>query len=652
MRTVQLQKDNNKADARSVVAIMALEAAQGDELIVDAQGDDADAACTALVELIATNLDGDAPAPVAVASAAPQRPSTTADDSQLHGTPASPGIAIGAAFQLKRGATAIADDSEDIAEERRALAAAIERAREELTAARSHVASEVDEQHAAIFAAHAELLDDPELVNDATTRIDAGHSAAFAWHAAFTAQADRLAALRNATLAARATDLRDVGQRVEQFLSGGNAAANESIPSDAIVIAEDLQPSDVLAVRAAHALGLCTTTGSATSHVAILARGLGIPAIVGIDRRALDVQSGVTVILDADAGRLNPSPSTSDQREAEQRRHEHDTHRARDLSHATTPALTVDGHRIEVAANVGDDGDAARLVDSGADGVGLLRSEFLFMDRPAAPTEDEQLQRYQSVTRALGSERLLVIRTLDIGGDKPTSYLSLDAEANPFLGERGIRVSLRHPELFRTQVRAVLRASAGGRVAMMFPMIATLAEWRAARAIVDEERAKLNLAPIPLGIMVETPAAALIADQFAREVDFLSIGTNDLTQYTLAMDRTNPRLSAQVDALHPSVLRLIERTAKAGNAHGKWVGVCGALAGDVDAVPLLLGLGITELSVDLPLLPAVKARVRGLSLDECQATARQALEAENGGEVRAIVTQRHPRKTAALAEAS
>jgi phosphoenolpyruvate-protein kinase (PTS system EI component) len=264
------------------------------------------------------------------------------------------------------------------------------------------------------------------------------------------------------------------------------------------------------------------------------------------------------------------------------------------------------------------------------------------MERHEAPDEEEQTRTYEAIARALGPNRILVIRTLDVGGDKPLSYLPIGAEANPFLGERGVRFTLNRPELFRGQIRAILRASRAGKVAMMFPMVATLPEWRAARALVEQERERLGAPPIQVGIMVETSAAALITERFAREgADFFSIGTNDLTQYTLAMDRSNPRLAAQVDTLHPAVLQLIQRTVAGAHAHGRWVGVCGALAGDLVAVPVLVGLGVDELSVDLPIVPAVKARVRGLSYAECRTTAQEALEMGEGAEVRALVARRH-----------
>jgi phosphocarrier protein FPr len=299
---------------------------------------------------------------------------------------------------------------------------------------------------------------------------------------------------------------------------------------------------------------------------------------------------------------------------------------------------------VEIAANVGAVDEARRVPEVGGEGVGLLRTEFLFLERRTAPTEDEQATVYEAIARTLGPRRIVVIRTLDVGGDKPLAYLPMAAEANPFLGERGIRLLLNRPEIFAAQVRAILRASPAGKVAIMFPMVSTIAEWRAARDVVERERVAIGVPPLEVGIMIETPSAALLADRFAREADFFSVGTNDLTQYTLAMDRTNPSLAPQVDALHPSVLRLVERAVAGAHAHRRWVGVCGGLAGDPQAVPVLVGLGVDELSVSVPIVPAVKAQVRTLSLDECRTTAQLALDAADGAEVRALVARRHPER--------
>jgi phosphocarrier protein FPr len=502
------------------------------------------------------------------------------------------------------------------------------------------MASEADNERAAIFGAHQELLEDPDLLDEAAKQIRNGASAAFAWRSAYNGQAERLLGLRNKLLAGRAADMRDVGRRVLHLLTGDDDSS-PLIPADSIIIAEDLAPSEAASLNPAHVRGFCTTMGSATSHVSILARGLGIPAVAGINPAALDIPSGTRVVLDGDTGSLKLEPTLDEENEVRQRQSAAAARKAAVNAVASQPATTRDGHRIEVVANIGDEGEAGKVVEAGGEGVGLLRSEFLFMDRRTAPDEDEQTRVYTAVARALGPDRILVIRTLDVGGDKPLSYMPIAAEANPFLGERGIRLMYDHPEILRTQIRAILRAASHGKIAIMFPMIATLDEWRDARRMVEEERSNLGAPQVQIGIMVETASAALLSERFAREADFFSIGTNDLTQYTLAMDRTNPRLAKQLDALHPAVLKLIALTVEGASAHGKWVGLCGALAGDPEAVPVLIGLGVHELSVSVPAVASTKARVRSLTLAVCRQTALDALDAADGAEVRGIVAERH-----------
>jgi multiphosphoryl transfer protein len=352
----------------------------------------------------------------------------------------------------------------------------------------------------------------------------------------------------------------------------------------------------------------------------------------------LDLPNGTPVILDGAAGTLRLNPSTADIARIHDQQQRHAQQRRADQARAHEPAVTADGHRIEAAANIGGLADAEQAIALGAEAVGLLRSEFLFLHRSTAPTELEQESVYADIARVLGPERRLVVRTLDVGGDKPLAYLPIPREDNPFLGERGIRVLLDHPELLRTQLRAILRASTHGLVSIMFPMIATLGEWRAARRILEEERVRLDVPRVDVGIMVEVAAAAILADQFAKEVDFFSIGTNDLTQYTLAMDRGHPRLAPKVDGLAPAVLRLIAQTVRAGKAHGRWTGVCGGIAADPQAVPVLIGLGVDELSVSVPVIPAIKAQIRRLRLAECRTLAEKALACSEAAEVRALVT--------------
>jgi phosphocarrier protein FPr len=537
------------------------------------RGEDAGAAVAAIVEAL-TSVKATAPA--AVRAAAPS-PAISADGS-LKGVPASPGVAIGRVFQLRHDDAVLEERAADPSHERRALDAAIAAAHLQLEALQARRATEADADRSAIFAAHQELLEDPEVLDGAAELIQGGASAAYAWRRAYMQQADRVLALRNELLAGRAADLRDVGRRVLHLLVGREEMSPD-VPPDSIIVAEDLAPSDAASLDRARVRGFCTTMGSATSHVAILARGLGIPAVAGIDPRVLDLASGTRVVLDGDAGTLRPGPSAAEEAEIVRRQESSARRRAAELAVAAEPAVTRDGHRVEIAANVGAVDEARRVPEVGGEGVGLLRTEFLFLERHTAPTEDEQATVYEAIARALGPERIVVIRTLDVGGDKPLPYLPMAAEANPFLGERGIRLLLSRPEIFAVQVRAILRASRAGKVAIMFPMVSTIAEWRAAREVVERERLALGVAPLEVGIMIETPSAALLADRFAREADFFSIGTNDLTQYTLAMDRTNPGLAPQVDALHPSVLRLIERAVAGARAHGRWVGVCGGARG-------------------------------------------------------------------------
>lgn len=644
---VRLRRGEVEVNARSVVAIMGLEVNQGDTVQLAASGPDAAEAVAALTRLLKEGLGEAKEKSVAVpsmqpfvrAAAAPGPEPVTprVDDANvLVGVAGSPGLAVGNVFQVRHEHVRVIEEANDPRQERRALDAALEQAKGELDALQARLQAEADPSKAGIFAAHRELLDDPDLLEIADDAISSGKSAAFAWQTAFTRHAERLSRLKNELLAARANDLRDVGRRVLRKLTGVEVAEPE-YPANTILIAEDLTPSDTANLNRARVLGFCTSSGGASSHVAILARSLDIPMVAGIDPRAFDVPNGTPVILDGARGELRLNPSTMDVARIHQQQEQHQLRRKAEQERAHEPATTRDGHRLEVAANIGSAADAEQAVTLGGEGVGLLRSEFLFLHRATAPTEAEQAAIYSDIGRVLGPDRRLVIRTLDVGGDKPLPYLPIAEEQNPFLGERGIRVLLDRPDLLRTQVRAILRASVAAKVCLMFPMIATLTEWRAARAIVEEEHSQLGIPPVPLGIMIEVPAAAILADRFAPEVDFFSIGTNDLTQYTLAMDRGHPRLAPHVDGLAPAVLRLIAQTVEAGHACGKWIGVCGGIASDPQAVPILVGLGVDELSVSVPTIPTIKGRIRELKMSDCQRLARTALGCATAAEVRTLV---------------
>jgi phosphocarrier protein FPr len=622
---------------------MSLDVRQGAKVQIVACGADAAAAVEKLSKVLAEGCGDEgctpAPAPATItmspAAAPPPRREST-DPNLLLGVAASAGLAVGEVFQVRRTDIPVTEVGVGIDKERQHLAAAIAAAQGQLAALRGKLHAKREPAKAAIFAAHEELLSDPDLMEIAESGIAKGKSAAFAWKKAITTHADRLASMRNQLLAQRANDLRDVGLRVLSILTGTEMTQPE-YPSNAILIAEDLTPSDTAALDRSRVLGFCTTRGGATSHVAILARSIGIPALAGIEPVALEIANGTSVILDGNKGtlRLHATPDEvtrirKAQERAEQRRKDN-------LAHAREPAVTLDGARIEVVANIGGLKDATQLAGFGGEGVGLLRSEFLFMERSDAPSEEEQFKTYKSIAEAVGAQNPLIIRTLDVGGDKPLAYLPIPKEDNPFLGERGVRVSLDRPEILRTQLRAILRAAPSGKVKVMFPMIATLDELRDVKAILAEEAASVGLPGIPTGIMVEVPAAAVMAAQFAREADFFSVGTNDLTQYTLAMDRGHPKLAPQVDGLNPAVLRLIAHTVKGAQPAGKPVGVCGGIASDPVAVPILIGIGVNELSVSLPSIPAVKAQIRTLRLDDCRQLAERALAAESAAEVRALI---------------
>jgi phosphocarrier protein FPr len=640
---VLIQRGDDQANAKSLVSIMGLAIEQGDKVVLIAEGPDAEEVIARLVPELASGLgdEGSTPAPAPAtteisADAAPAPRPRSDDPNLLLGVAASPGLAVGKVWRLRREEIAVQEVGETANQERRRLEDALDIARNQLEALQAELRGQADPAKAAIFAAHQELLGDPGLLDIAESAIAKGKSAAFAWRAAFTTHAEGLARLRNELLAGRANDLRDVGRRVLAIITG-TPLEEPQAPPDTILIAEDLTPSDTARLDRGRVLGFATVGGGSTSHVAIIARSLDIPAVAGIEPRAMDLPDGTPVILDGSKGslRLNPDPleiariKTLKERQA--------TRRANDLAAALDPAVTSDGHRIEVVANIGGLEDAARSVTLGGEGVGLLRSEFLYMERTSAPTEEDQYAIYSAIAKALDG-RPLIIRTLDVGGDKPLAYLPMPREENPMLGIRGVRIGLDRPEILRTQVRAILRAGQGNRLRMMFPMIATLDEIRSVKGLVEEERARLGVADaVELGIMVEVPAAAVLARQFAREVDFFSIGTNDLTQYTLAMDRGHPKLAAKADAMNPAVLQLIAQTVEGAAAEGKWVGVCGGLASDPQAVPILVGLGVAELSVSVPSIPAVKAQVRARSLPQCQDLAEQALAQDSAAAVRALV---------------
>lgn len=487
-----------------------------------------------------------------------------------------------------------------------------------------------------IFQAHLEMLDDPDLINGVYQKINLNLSAPAAWHEHIEAAAKEQAALPERLLAERATDLRDIGDRVLAQLCGEVIIEEPKEPY--ILIMYDVGPSDVARLNKDRVAGILTAVGGASAHSAIVARALGIPAIVGAGDQVLEIEQKSSLLINGDTGTFVLNPNTQQIEQAKQERELQQKIREEAERHSQEPAITLDQHQVEVAANLGKVQATAHAVECGAEAIGLLRTELVFMAHSSAPSEATQEADYRVVLDALAG-RPLVVRTLDVGGDKPLPYLPIAEEENPFLGLRGIRLTLRQPELLRQQLIALLKAADDRPLRIMFPMIGRVEEWRAAKAILDEVKAVHPCANLQVGIMIEVPSAALLAPILAQEVDFFSIGTNDLTQYTLAIDRGHPILSAEADGLHPSILQLVDHTVKAAHKHGKWVGICGELAADPKAVPILMGLGVDELSMSPNSIPLVKAQIRTLNYSQVQALAKRALECESATAVRQLSEQ-------------
>ena len=568
---------------------------------------------------------------------------------KLQGIAASRGTAIGPAFHFRRVELVCERHTvEDPKAECARLEDALEIAREQLALVCAKAEAESGPERAAIFQAHAMMLDDPELVDTALAAIEAeGINAESALLDAAEMNAQMLEVLDDEYISARAADVRDVTDRVLRVLLDVAESPCAGLTEPHIVLARDLAPSDTVMLDKSLVLGFCTAEGGPTAHTAILARGLGLPAVVGAGAEVLEIPDGATLVLDSGAGTLRVDPDDDTLALFRGRRATAAGVLAQAREHAGEPAITRDGHRIEVVANIGSVEGAQVALEAGADGVGLLRTEFLYLERTQMPGEEEQYEAYRAILDVFGG-RPVVLRTLDIGGDKEPPYLELPCETNPFLGLRAIRLSLARPDLFRPQLRAALRAAACRNLKSMFPMVATRAEVRAARAVLDACRAELQAEGLPaaenmeVGIMIETPAAAVMADRLAAEVDFFSIGTNDLSQYTLAADRTNADVASLVSGFQPAVLRLVREVIVAAHALGKWVGLCGELAGEPLAIPILLGLGLDEFSMSPSSIPAAKQIIRALTLAEAREVARLALEMDSPEAVQNLVRERAP----------
>ncbi|PRG51156.1 phosphoenolpyruvate--protein phosphotransferase [Burkholderia gladioli] len=643
---LRVRHGDSVADPKNLVSLLQLGATANAALVLSAQGVDAAEALAALKRTIeALSAEEHARADAAKLRRQQAQPAlwTPRDPATvIEGVGAGPGFVAGPVRLMRSRTLQIEDRADDPLDAATRLEAALASTARELEALARETGARLGEAEGAIFAAQRELLDDAALLDETARLVVDGHGLAWSWHRATEQQAAKLAALPDPLLAARAADLRDVARRVLGHLGDADVEGSADVSGDgvgqgapAILIAEDLTPSDTAQLDPAVTLGFCTVAGGPTSHTAILARTMGVPAAVACGAALLALRDGEHVVLDGNAGRLYAGVSAADrERAAEaQRRFVEAQHRA--AANRALPAATLDGHVLEIGANITRPAQVRAAIENGADGVGLMRTEFLFLERHDAPDEEEQYACYRQMVEASGG-RHLIIRTLDIGGDKQVPYLNLPHESNPFLGVRGLRLCLRRPELFVPQLRALYRAAMHGPLWIMFPMVSTLDEARQAIALAETVRAELDAPKVPLGIMVETPSAAALADHFAELVDFFSIGTNDLTQYVLAIDREHPELARMAESLHPAVLRMIAQTVDGARRHRKWVGVCGGLAGEPLGAAILAGLGVDELSMSVRDIPAVKTRLRASRLDALRALARRALDAADVDAVRAL----------------
>ncbi|CAN7514021.1 phosphoenolpyruvate--protein phosphotransferase [Trinickia sp. LjRoot230] len=638
---VELRHGARHASVDSVVGLMGLGAGEGATVEVRGVGADAARAVDAVVRELLREVHGELEeTPARVASPAPRQPVRAAgvplDPNTLAGVCAAPGIAVGT---LVRWDDAQIEPPElpsgTPAAESRLLDRALAAVDAQLNTTVRDASRRGAVGEAGIFAVHRVLLEDPTLIDTARDLISLGKSAGFAWREAIRAQIGVLANVEDLLLAERAADLRDIEKRVLHEL-GYRRQNARALPAEAVLAATEFTPSDLSSLDRTRVVALVMAGGGATSHAAIIARQLGIPALVAVGDALHAIPEETQVVVDASAGRIEFAPTALDVERARHERQRLAGVREANRRVSQEAATTTDGRAIEVAANIATLDDARTAVDNGADAVGLLRTELLFIHREKAPNAQEHRASYQSIVDALEG-RTAIIRTLDVGADKEVPYLTLPPEVNPALGLRGVRLAQLRPDLLDDQLRGLIDVTPHGTVRILLPMVTDANELMLLRQHIDElARAAGRTAPIEVGVMIEVPSAALLADQLARHADFLSIGTNDLTQYTLAMDRCQPDLAALADGLHPAVLRLIEATTRGAAKHGKWVGVCGALAGDPVATPLLVGLGVTELSVDPGTVPDIKARVRRLDYQLCRQRALDALELESAQAVRAV----------------
>ncbi len=632
--------EGKRANTKKMFELLSLALGQGAEVTIISESEDA---VKTVVEAIESGL-GDELTPPEEKTDDNEKASDvlwepTGEVTCYQGVSASDGLVIGQIMHYRQQHFDLPDTVGTVAEEteafRKALQVAQDNIQEMMTQAIGEQATEDQEE---IFDAHLSLLDDKDMVADTISLIAEGENAAKAYKKVSDTRIAELSAVDNANIAARATDVRDVRNHVMNALLGIETQQFD-FAEPVIICAEDLTPSDTARLKPEQVLGFITAFGGPTSHSAIIARGMGMPAVVALGNEIRDIPADSTLVVDGLSGRVYVNPTAEQLTSAQQAKEELQKLQAKDYARRMEAGQTKDGTLINISANVNNAEGVPNALELGAEGVGLMRTEFLYLESDCIPTEDVQEKAYRDMAEAMQGKPL-IIRTLDIGGDKEVDYLGLAHEDNAFLGVRGIRLCFERPDLFKPQLRAICRVAKDyDNIHVMFPMIGKFSDWKRAKKLLDDIREEVGAPKFPVGVMIEVPSAALIADLLAEHVDFFSVGTNDLTQYALAMDRMHPLLATQADAAHPAVLRLIEMSAKASEKNGKWVGVCGGAAGDKDLAKLLVGLGVRELSVPAPQVATIKAVLRQYTLAELQDLAQKALVLGGSTAVRKLLKE-------------
>ncbi len=635
--TVILENSEGKqANAKKMFEILGLGLAQGDNITISS---DNEVALKVVIEAIEQGLGDDLSAPEETTTENKIDYLLWQPDGKLEchqGVAASDGLVIGKIQHYKQQHFELPNEVGTASEEISQFKQALEKAKKVIEDMKQQAGKKASSEQTAIFDAHISLLSDKDMIADTISLISDGENAPKAYKKISDTRIAELSAVDNANIAARAADIRDVRNHVMNALLGIDIREFD-FKEPAIICAEDLTPSDTARLKPDQVLAIITALGGPTSHSAIIARGMGMPAVVALGQKIREIPDNSTLIVDGNAGRVYINPTDEQLASAKQAQENMQALAAKDQARRMEPGQTADGTLINISANVNNAKGVPDALNSGAEGVGLMRTEFLYLESDCIPSEDVQEKAYRAMAEAM-QEKPLIIRTLDIGGDKEVAYLDLNHEDNAFLGVRGIRLCFERPDLFMPQLRAICRVAKDfDNIHVMFPMISKISDWEKAKQLLDEVRESVNAPTFPVGVMIEVPSAALLAESLAQKVDFFSVGTNDLTQYTLAMDRMHPILASQADAIHPAVLNLIKMTTQAAEKHGKWVGVCGGAAGDKAAAKLLVGLGVRELSMPAPQIASVKAALREHTLAELQNLAKQALALDSAKAIREIL---------------